>query len=208
MERETTHAGHSNSGESRTVLKHPIGCKLGMHPTLLQFQSSQEAVVMGYQARELEKLLASHTYQGRTGWDILRLFAPPGPQDEVVYFQDRIADLQAEAHRDGGSGIPVAGLLGSDIKKSLARALQLPENAFARVDAGCVADNAQKLSLPPFGHFTPAEATQRADYMFNRTLTELLGKEGPPTAKFCSNCGHELRAGDKFCSQCATPVGT
>jgi uncharacterized membrane protein YvbJ len=26
-------------------------------------------------------------------------------------------------------------------------------------------------------------------------------------ANFCSNCGHELRERDKFCSECATPVG-
>lgn len=26
-------------------------------------------------------------------------------------------------------------------------------------------------------------------------------------AKYCSNCGHELRDTDMFCSECATPVG-
>jgi roadblock/LC7 domain-containing protein len=27
-------------------------------------------------------------------------------------------------------------------------------------------------------------------------------------AKYCTNCGHELREGDKFCAECGTPVGS
>lgn len=26
-------------------------------------------------------------------------------------------------------------------------------------------------------------------------------------AKYCANCGHELRDGDKFCAECGTPLG-
>lgn len=26
-------------------------------------------------------------------------------------------------------------------------------------------------------------------------------------AKYCANCGHELREGDKFCAGCGTPAG-
>jgi len=31
---------------------------------------------------------------------------------------------------------------------------------------------------------------------------------GAPMARYCTNCGHELRDGDKFCSECGTPVGS